>query len=372
MKRWPIRTLRPMRTPGWIRASAPIRVPAPTDTCAPIRAPGPIRTASPMTAKGPIDAPAPISASAAITTVGWMPPAMPGPASKARVIAAMASRGRPTKIAVSSPSARQSAPCQSTAARARPLASPPAYFASMASARSSGPASAGSATPVTRSVTSPSAAAPSARAISSTEWLPSLRIFRLRAGPRAGHTATDLALNRVQGHPGGPHRLENPRIAAVDVAAIVDLAARIRPGGEIDQMHRHGTVKHDRVLRPRMQVLLEEPPRVVGLPRQERVGEVEGLAEPDAAVAVGAHLLLEERLRRRVVKVDVPLVREHELHEAERVAVRGRLRHREGEIVRRELGEVHRIAVHHPAAAIDDLQVTRRARVLLQHRQVFL
>ena len=64
---------------------------------------------------------------------------------------------------------------------------------------------------------------------------------------------------------------------------------------------------------------------LLGRPAEHPLRELRRLLDADAAVAERAHVLVEQVLRRRVVQVDVEVVREEELHEAERVLPAGTL-----------------------------------------------
>ena len=85
MKRSPIRTRAPIRTPLRSSASrADHRVLGDRDVAEDARAGRRSATRAPMATKGPIAAPAPISAVGSITALGWMPGAISGGRSKTR------------------------------------------------------------------------------------------------------------------------------------------------------------------------------------------------------------------------------------------------------------------------------------------------
>ena len=100
--------------------------------CGPMTEPAPMRAPAITTDSGPMLTSLPISAVGSITAVGWMPVPNPCPRSIIRVSPDMAKRGRAGTIAASSPSACQSAPCHSTAARAAPCDRLSAYLAEVA------------------------------------------------------------------------------------------------------------------------------------------------------------------------------------------------------------------------------------------------
>src|SRR2546425_7998266 len=59
--------------------------------------------------------------------------------------------------------------------------------------------------------------------------------------------------------------------------------------------------------------------RSLRLVSQHVLGELDRLFDPDTAVTERAPLAVEERVARRVVQVHIEVVREDELHQAERV-----------------------------------------------------
>ena len=94
--------------------------------------------------------------------------------------------------------------------------------------------------------------------------------------------------------------------------------------------------------------LFERGDRQLGLVREQRRGELHRVLHPHAAVAVGAVGAGEQRLRRRVVQVDVVLVGEEELDLAQRIAGAGALA--DAEVVDVGRRPVDRRGVDHPAA----------------------
>ena len=155
-----------MLTPGCRWQSSPISTPGPIVQCAPIFAIDPITTFAEITTKGPIVASSPIFANGSISALGWTPRSGKAVSSRNPVRAAMATRGRSTRIAASSPKLCQSVSCQRMAARASPFPRSSANFASIATANWSQSAFFGSLTPRTLISTIPTARADKASAIS--------------------------------------------------------------------------------------------------------------------------------------------------------------------------------------------------------------
>src|SRR5688572_9459454 len=88
-------------------------------------------------------------------------------------------------------------------------------------------------------------------------------------------------------------------------------------GGEVDDVHRD--------LRGQLHVpVVRTVHRVVhatAVPPEDELGEARGFGHANAPVTRGAVSAPEQRLRRRIVQIDVEVVREHEFHESERVPV---------------------------------------------------
>src|SRR6056297_4330611 len=100
---------------------------------------------------------------------------------------------------------------------------------------------------------------------------------------------------------------------------------RLGEHGAIYDVNRHLLAKLDLRLLPRIEHRMEECLWIAFLLGQERIGKLERLMETDAAMAEIALVAREQVLGRRVVQIDVVFVREHELHQPERIAVRWRL-----------------------------------------------
>jgi hypothetical protein len=110
----------------------------------------------------------------------------------------------------------------------------------------------------------------------------------------------------------------------VQVAAELHGTVLVDPGGEVEDVDRQRMGKIDGLVRARGDLLLKLLRRPLGT-LQEIVREIHRSFQPDAAVAQVPLGFGEQVVGRRVVEVDVVLVREHELDLAERVVRSGPL-----------------------------------------------
>ena len=152
---------------------------------------------------------------------------------------------------------------------------------------------------------------------------------------------------------------QQPGVAAVDVVADLQLAVVVDEGGLVGEVDRDAGREVDVDLRAAEHLL--QPLRGVVLVRQRQAEQhlavFQRVLDPHAAVAVGALVMGEQVLVRRVVLIHQELVREVEADAAERVAVARRLVDADGAV--RVLLDLQPDALH-------------RLRVLLQRRQVFV
>ena len=154
---------------------------------------------------------------------------------------------------------------------------------------------------------------------------------RLRAGPyisrRIGVAGRERVLERF--------------VVAVDVLEEADLPVLAGAGGAVDDHDRDRLREIDLRRIAFLHVRADRFERPLRPVAQDPLRERDRIFEADAAVAEVAARLREQLLRRRRVEVDVVLVREDELDEAESVVRAGLLPDLEGE--RAELGERLRV-----------------------------
>src|SRR3954454_10748987 len=141
--------------------------------------------------------------------------------------------------------------------------------------------------------------------------------LRLRLGRNAGAVAW-----QAEGEP-------DLVVDRVEVGDLMQLALVVGQKREIGQVDRDLLGQPDGAL-----ALADEAAQasLAPLRPEHELAEAERLVETHAAVAEGALLGVEQAAVRRVVQVDGVLIREHELDEAERVALARRLAHRDAAV----------------------------------------